>query len=262
MQLFDTHCHIHDVEFFNPEDAEAAFNRAIENGVETILCVGTSLEDSKRAISFAAAHPEHCRASIGIHPHEASKFTTEQIDNQLAELAELADKTEVVAVGECGFDFYYNDRAQVLGLQEQLLKGQIEIASKHNLPMSFHVREAFEDFWRVLEDYQGVKGVLHSFTDKPSHLKKALSNGLLIGINGIATFTTHKWQLDLLKSLELTTFVLETDAPFLTPTPLRGNINSPENVIYITKFLADLRGEGEDQIAKATTANAKKLFNL
>lgn len=262
MNLIDTHCHLHDPEFFTAEAAENALQASLLAGVSKIILIATSLEDSKRAIAFAHAHPENCYASIGIHPHEASKLNKQEITKQVKELETLAADTKVVAVGECGFDFYYNERKSALGLQEQLLRGQLEIAVKYNLPVSFHVREAFDDFWRVFEAYTELKGVLHSFTDRPNNLQRAIKNGLKIGVNGIATFTTHSWQRDLFKGLSIDSFVLETDAPFLTPSPKRGTINTPENVIYITNFLAELRGDSSETIANATTATAIKMFNL
>lgn len=262
MQYIDTHCHIHDPEFFPPEAAEQAYRQAVATGVRTIICIATSLEDSKRAIAFARAHPEHCRASIGIHPHEAANFSETELQWQLEKLAQLASEPEVVAVGECGFDFYYNEKNECFSRQKLLLEGQIAIALQHDLPMSFHVREAFDEFWSVFEQHEGLRGVLHSFTDRTVHLEKALQHGLFIGVNGIATFTNHTWQKELFKSIPLENVVVETDAPFLTPTPKRGTINTPENVIYITRFLAKLRGESERTIAKATTANAAALFRL
>jgi len=262
MELIDTHCHIHDLTFFTPEAAEEALEEAIHRGITKLICVGTTLEDSKRAIAFATAHPTHCWASIGIHPHEGSHLKDEEITDQLAQLSELAKDPKVVAVGECGFDFYYNDKKDCLAAQEALLRGQIKIALTYRLPLIFHVREAYEEFWRVFQDHTGIRGVLHSFTDTAPHLKRALQNQLLIGINGIATFTTHEWQRDLFRTVDTNKFVLETDTPFLTPEPKRGSINTPENVIYITEFLAELRGESEEIIAKATTANATKLFDL
>src|SRR5690606_38083648 len=109
MNLVDTHCHIHSPEFFTEAEAEVALRNAVEAGVTGLLCVATSLEDSKAAIAFANKHPENCWATIGIHPHEAKSFSEEQIDAQLNELADLAKDPKVVGVGECGFDFYYND---------------------------------------------------------------------------------------------------------------------------------------------------------
>ncbi len=262
MQLIDTHCHIHDTMLFSEEQAQQALRNAVQAGVTRLVCVGTSLEDSKRAVAFAVAHPEHCWASIGIHPHEATTLTSDEITRELEALAQLAESPKVVAIGECGLDFYYNDKNASLTSQEVLLRGQIEIALNYTLPIIFHVREAFEDFWRIFETYQGIEGVLHSFTDRPLHLERALRHKLHIGINGIATFTTHEWQKELFKTVNLNSFVVETDAPFLTPKPIRGIMNAPENVIYITKFLADLRSERELDIANATTANALRLFKL
>jgi len=261
MQLIDSHCHIHDREFFDADAAEAVYQRSVKQ-LEAMLLIGTSLDDSRQAISFAGMHPEKCFAAIGIHPHEAGKKSKQEIVEELQGLGLLADDPSVRAVGECGLDFYYNDRSEVLGKQTSLLEGQLQIATDNNLPVSFHVREAFVDFWPILDNFPDIQGVLHSFTDKPEHLEMALSRGLLIGINGIATFTSHSWQKELFKSVRIDSFVLETDAPFLTPNPIRGTINEPINVTYVTKYLAELRGEDEEYIAEHTTANARKLFRF
>lgn len=261
MQLIDTHAHLHDPEFFKLAEAEKVLKLSVKAGVDQIIGIGTSLEDSKNAIKFAHAYPENYAASVGIHPHMAAKLSEKEIDKQLVQLDALASDAKVVAVGECGFDFYYNDRKTDLKKQTRLLIGQLEIAKKYNLPVSFHVREAFDDFWPVYDQFK-VRGVLHSFTDRPGHLEKALERGLLIGINGIATFTSHQWQKDIFKTIPLEKIVLETDSPFLTPMPRRGTINSPENVIYITKYMAELRGEDESTVARTTTANARTLFGL
>jgi TatD DNase family protein len=262
MQYIDTHCHIHDTKFFNALEAEQALDQAIMAGVSKVILVGTSLEDSKRAVAFADRYPKHCFASIGIHPHEAAKMSEPEIDKALIELAQLAFEPKVVAIGECGFDFYYNKKSEHLAGQDQLLRGQLAIARDSSLPVCFHVRDAFDEFWQVFKQYEGITGVLHSFTDTAKNLNTGLSYGLKIGVNGIATFTTKDWQINLFKTLNLADFVLETDAPFLTPKPRRGTINTPENVIYITDFMAELRGETKETIAKATTATATKLFNL
>lgn len=265
MFLVDTHCHIHDPEFFSTEAAELALSNALKNGVKKVLCIATSLEDSKKAISFAKKHSNHCRASVGIHPHEGSNLTVKQVEDQLAELSDLAADPMVVAVGECGYDFFYNKREDCLKIQTKLLKEQIAIAADQNLPLSFHVREAFDDFWSVFEAAKkehAISGVLHSFTDSQQNADRAIKHGLFIGVNGIATFTKHSWQRKLFQKLPTKSIVLETDAPFLTPSPKRGTINEPGNVIYITKLLAELRGESEESIANATTANANKLFKL
>lgn len=261
MQLIDTHCHIHDPEFFESDAAETALEESIDAGVDKIIGIGTTLKDSKNAIKFAHKHPKHYWASVGTHPHEADKLTDEEIDKQLLELEKLASDSKVVAVGECGFDFYYNERSKALKKQTRLLEGQLQIAKKHNLPVSFHVRSAFEDFWPIYEKYK-VKGVLHSFTDTKLHLGQALKHGLLIGVNGIATFTKAEAQKQMFAQIPLEKMLLETDAPFLTPIPRRGTINTPKNVIYITSHMAELRGEDATTIATVTTTNATDLFGI
>jgi TatD DNase family protein len=261
MELIDTHCHLHDPEFFKSRDAEEAVKAAIDAGVTKLLGIGTSLADSKNTIKFAYKHPRHYWASIGIHPHEASNLTDSEIDQHLIELEKLASDPKVVAVGECGFDFYYHKRREMIKKQTRLLVGQLEIAKKYDLPVSFHVRGAYDDFWEIYDQFK-VTGVLHSFTDTKEHMKQALQRGLLFGINGIATFTKDLKQIEMFKLIPLESMILETDAPFLTPVPKRGTINTPENVIYITKFMAELRGEDVRTVASATTANARKLFGL
>jgi TatD DNase family protein len=261
MDLVDTHCHLHDPEFFDEVKTEEAFSSSVKAGVKKMIGIGTSLADSKKAIEFAKKHSENYWASVGIHPHEAGKLSEEDIEGHLEELEKLVSDEKVVAIGECGFDFYYNERDTHLKKQTMLLEGQLKIARKHDLPVSFHVREAFTDFWPVFDKYK-VKGVLHSFTDRPEHLEKALERHLLIGVNGIATFTSHSWQKEMFKQLPLESLVIETDAPFLTPHPMRGKINSPKNVIYITKYMAELRGEDVTIIAETTTNNARKLFGI
>lgn len=261
MKLIDTHCHVHSPEFFKPEDAEKVFTESVEAGVDIMIGIATSLVDSKDAIKFAHDHPESYWASVGIHPHEGSQITDREIDEHLKELEKLASDPRVVAIGECGFDFHYNSRDETKARQVRLLEGQLEIAKKYGLPVSFHVRAAFEDFWPVYEKYK-VPGVLHSFTDTIEHLRQAIEHGLYIGVNGIATFTKDEKQREMFKQIPIEKLLLETDAPFLTPVPVRGKINSPKNVIYVTDFMAELRGEDADSIASRTTTNARKLFGL
>jgi TatD DNase family protein len=251
-QLVDTHCHIHSDDY--PLSPDEVIENARRVGVNRLLCVGTSVADSKQAISFVANHPG-CWASIGIHPHEAQK------DRELfKEFASLVGTSKVVAVGECGLDYFYNHAPK----KEQVtaLRFQIELALEYDLPLIFHVRDAFDDFRLVIGEYHGIRGVLHSFTDTQQHLEWALAEGLYIGMNGIMTFTKKDWQLELARSIPLERIVLETDAPYLTPAPKRGNINEPANVQLVGEFLAKLRKESYDDFAQTTTQNAINLFSL
>lgn len=167
---------------------------------------------------------------------------------------------KIVAIGECGLDYFYTHSPKPA--QIKALHFQIQLALEHNLPLIFHVREAFDDFWPIFDQYQNIRGVLHSYTDNQANLDKALARGLHIGANGIMTFTKDQSQLHMIKSVPLQKLLIETDAPFLTPKPFRGKVNKPANARLVAEFLADLRGETPETLAKATTYNAQTLFNL
>lgn len=253
MQLVDTHCHIFADEY--SLDADEVIARAHAAGVGQLICVGTSAEDSAQAVDFVTARAG-CYASIGLHPHEAK-------DGQPAfdKLTALAQKSQkIVAVGECGLDYFYSHSPKTD--QRAALRFQIELALAHNLPVIFHVREAFEDFWPIFHDYPGVRGVLHSFTDSHANLAHALAAGLHIGVNGIATFAKSEAQRQLFRTIPLERLLLETDAPFLTPAPFRGKVNEPMQIRRICEFLAELRQEPAENIAAASTDNARQLFRL
>lgn len=280
MQLVDTHCHIHEAwRSVNGEDATAKLwtkgghpkaddliARAIEAGVAKMICVGTTLADSKLAVEFVQ-NRSNTWASIGIHPHEAKKYG----EKDLSEFASILENqplagtpkrhpAKIVAVGECGLDYFYAHSPKKD--QEKLLRFQIELALEHNLPLIFHVRDAFDDFWPIFDEYKGVRGVIHSFSAGKKELDEILARGLYVGLNGIMTFTKHVKQLDAAKAVPLEKLLLETDAPFLTPQPFRGNICEPKHVLTTAEFLANLRGESLQTLADATTQNAHTLFGI
>jgi TatD DNase family protein len=128
--------------------------------------------------------------------------------------------------------------------------------------MIFHVREAFDDFWPMFDQKSRIRGVVHSFTDSAENLNRAIERGLYVGVNGIATFAKDPVQIAVYKAIPLERLVLETDAPFLTPTPYRGSINEPKHIKEIVQFLSELRGESIEQLTRATTKNATNLFGL
>jgi TatD DNase family protein len=270
--LFDTHCHIQSVGQRAGErttrelwakagdtSIDEVIARAHENGVTQMLCVGCDLEDSKLAIE-AAQNRGSLYASIGIHPHEAQHFVDRQ--ELLNDFVVLATRPKVVAVGECGLDYFYTHSPKEA--QEEILKFQIELALKHDLAMVFHVREAFDDFWPIFESYPAgtIRGVLHSFTDSVENMQRAVDHGLYIGVNGIATFARDEQMRVMYRTIPLESLLLETDAPFLTPHPHRGTINEPKHIRVIAEFLETIRGESQQKLAEATTKNAKALFRV
>lgn len=270
MELVDTHCHIQSAGRHQGErgtrelwakapelTGDTLVSRAVEAGVSRLLCVGCDPADSQLAVDFARER-ENCWASVGIHPHEAKLYAGK--NEALEKFRQLAARPKVVAVGECGLDYYYEHSPRAA--QREVLKVQIELALQHRLPLIFHVREAFDDFWPVFDGYKGLRGVLHSYTDSADNLAKALDRGLYIGVNGIATFTKSASQLEVYRSIPLASLLLETDAPFLTPAPYRGSVNEPKRVGNVADFVAKLRGESRDVLARATTSNARQLFSI
>lgn len=222
-----------------------------------MICVGTSEESSRQAVEFSKKHAE-AYAAIGVHPHD-----TKDGYARLDELATDRPK-KLVAVGEIGLDYFYSHSPKEVQLQA--LKDQMELALKYDLPIIFHVREAFDDFWPLFEAYEAqfgaIKGVLHSFTDSQQNLEKAISKGLYIGVNGISTFTKDPMQQAMFDAIPLDRLIFETDAPFLTPAPYRGKVNEPAFIRVIAEFHALRRGISLEEISYITTQNARALFSL
>ncbi len=255
MEFVDTHCHIQFEDYgLETDDVLLAAN---SSGVTRLICVGCRLEDSQAAVNFAATR-EGVWASVGLHPHEARVYADKP--KTLNEFSRLASLPKVVAIGECGLDYYYNHSPAKA--QQKLLRFQIELALKRDLPVIFHVRDAFEDFWPIFDDYKDLRGVIHSFSSSPHVLEQILSRGLYVGLNGIMTFSKNAKQLAAAKAVPLNKLLLETDAPYLTPTPYRGTICQPKHVIVTAEFLTKIRGEDPAALAAASTRNALKLFNL
>lgn len=241
--LVDSHCHLHDPEWFTPDQQQDFLKNAEQDGVRELICIGTNPEDSLTAHDFASGH-DGVYWTYGIHPEFAGKFTPGD---------KVVPDDKLVAIGEIGLDYHYDgyDRTAQIRLFEQMLQLSLDLG----LPVSLHIREAFDDAWAVLDNFSEVRGVVHSFTGSKKCLKKALDRGFYIGVNGLSTYTTNP-----LPPLE--NMVLETDAPFLTPVPFRGTMNQPRYIRTIAEYLAGEMGVAEELIAEQTTKNARELFHL
>ncbi len=249
MQLVDTHCHIHSTDY--KKDAEVVYNDAYNKGISKIICVGTDEADSHLAVEFAQVH-DRVWASVGVHPHEAKKG--------VGNLKKLVGKEKVVAIGEVGLDYFYTHSPKQV--QIKLLEEQLQLAVDHQKPVIFHVREAYDDFWPIFNQFKGIKGVLHSYTDSMTNLEKALERDLFIGVNGIATFSKDIEQREMLQRAPLNRLLLETDSPYLTPSPHRGKVNEPAYVRLVAEYMRQIRSTTLEEIATQTTRNATYLFQI
>ncbi len=273
--LVDSHCHLHDHEWFTPEQAEDFLQQAHLCHVDQVVVIGTDPADSAQAQFFAATHQD-VFWTYGIHPDSANRlaewlsadaefFTkirtalASQPCTQLFETSATSITTSPaltpVAIGEIGLDYHYDqyDRTAQLQLFERML----QLARDLQLPVSLHIRghAAFADAWALLDNFPELTGVVHSFTGSKHELKRALARDFYVGVNGLATYSTIA-----LPPLEK--MLLETDAPFLTPVPFRGTINKPGYVCDIAAYLATNLGVSEEKIAEQTTNNVRELFKL
>lgn len=249
--LFDTHCHIHDTSFY-PDGREEVYDRARGADVAMIV-VGTSENDSVQAVQFASSH-DATWAVVGVHPHD-TQHGWAAIEQLLKNRSET-----VVGIGEIGLDYFYDNSPR--DVQIAALEQQLQWASDYSLPVSFHVREAFEDFWPIFDNFTQLRGILHSFTDTKETYEQAIKRGLYIGVNGISTFTKNSAQQELFAAMPLEKIVLETDAPFLTPQPYRGKINEPAYVRQVAEYHARIRAVSVEEVARVTTQNARTVFSV
>lgn len=260
--MVDSHAHIHFSEVY--KDIHDVLVRAKQAGVTHIINVGVNATDSRVALKLTRQrdirqgveddlYPQ-LFATAGLHPHEAA-----QADAALDVIHDMAE--DVVAIGECGLDYFKNHASQ--SEQDHALRAQLDIASEHNLPVIFHVRDAWADFFEVLADYPKIRGVIHSFTGHPSEVEQALRHGgFYFGLNGIMTFTKDQEQLEAARLVPADKLLLETDSPYLAPPPHRGKRNEPAFVLDVAEFVATLRGEELQKLTSQTTLNAIKLFDL
>lgn len=255
IELVDTHAHLQLENFAGELDKIIKDARRV--GVGKIIVPGIDVQSGIDGVKLSK-HYDCLFPAVGIHPHEAKDVGGTQM-RQIRNLIET-NRKEIIAVGECGLDYHYNNSSKKD--QKSLLEEHFQLALDCKLPLIFHVREAYKDFWPIFDNFPKVRGVLHSFTATQVELEQAIKRGLFIALNGIMTFTKNSTQLEAAKAIPKENLLLETDAPFLTPVPYRGKMCVPGHVRQTADFLATLRGEQLEGLAKQTSANAHKLFGL
>ena len=262
LMLTDTHCHL-DFDPFD-HDRDQVIDRAEKQGLNRILIPGVDLASSRAAVALAEQH-EIVYAAVGVHPNHGSAWTTETREN----LVELADHPKVVAIGEIGLDFYRDWTPH--SLQKRIFRIQLEIAAEVGLPVVIHNREAEDTTIPMLIEWQQVlqesgaelalkPGVLHSYSGNIKLAGSVLDAGFYLGITGPVTFKNALDTQEVARSIPADRLLIETDGPYLTPHPFRGQRNEPSYVYYVAEKIAELRGVSPEQVGKFTSDNAKNLF--
>jgi TatD DNase family protein len=248
----DTHCHL-DFPHFDA-DRKAVMARAREAGVARIVVPGTDLASSRRAVELAEAHPE-IFAAVGVHPNSTAGFGT----RELRELRELARSQKVVGIGEIGIDLYW--KSAPLEEQQRAFRAQIELAAEFARPIIVHDRDAHAEVMNVLRDAPPPAGaVLHAFSGDMAMAEAAVALGFYLGVDGPLTYKKNDGLRAIFAAAPLDRILIETDAPYLTPQAQRGRRNEPAYVRYVAEKLAEIRGTTVEQIGRATTTNADRLF--
>jgi TatD DNase family protein len=245
----DSHCHLQ----LAGGDEHVA--RAHEAGVEWMVCVGTDLQTSQEALELASSHPS-VYAAAGLHPHDASKLGAEW-----NELEPLAVSDGCIAIGECGFDLYYEHSPR--DEQETAFRWQIRLAKRVGKPLVIHSRDAWDDTFRVLDD-EGVpeRTVFHCFTGGPAEARHALDRGCYLSFSGIVSFKNAEPLRDAARLAPADRLLVETDSPFLAPEPYRGKPNEPAFVVAVGAARAKARGVSSEEVASLTAANAASVFGV
>jgi len=254
VRLIDSQCHLNYEGLAERQDE--VLQNARQQGVAGFLNISTRQREWSQIIAVAEREPD-VWASVGVHPHEADSHP----DLGAAALVEATDHPRVIAIGECGLDYYYDksDRAA----QRERFQAHIEAARQTGLPLVVHTRDAEEDTSEILEaavKQGGVTGVLHCFTGSAELARKGLDLGFHISLSGIVTFKNAQDLQETAKWLPADQMLVETDSPFLAPVPHRGQKCEPAFVADTARFVAELRGEDPEQLAQTTTANFFKLF--
>ena len=250
LRWIDSHCHLQ----LGPEESAAAVSEAVAAGVERMICIGTDLETSRHAVRLAARHPE-VWATVGLHPHDASRLNAEWGD--LVELAR--ESSRVVAVGECGFDLHY--RHSEPDAQEAAFRAQIRLAQELETTLVIHTREAWDETFAVLAS-EGVpaRTVFHCFTGGPGQAGTALELGAWLSFSGIVSFPKAPEVREAAALVPADRLLVETDAPYLAPVPHRGRRNVPAYLPAVGAAVADARGQTVEDVAAITRAAALEAF--
>ncbi len=249
--LTDTHCHL-DASAFDP-DRDDVISRARDAGTGVLITVGSGLESSETAVKLAGRY-DMVYAAVGVHPHDAKEFTPDTAER----IRELSAQEKVVAIGETGLDYHYDHSPR--DVQRRVFESHISLALELGLPVIVHSREAEADTLSILSASGVSRGVMHCFSGDLDMAEKVMAMGLYISFAGTVTFKNAERLREAAASIPDEYLLIETDAPYLSPVPLRGRRNEPSFLLHTAGKLAELRGVETEDIARITTLNAGRLF--
>ncbi len=261
--ITDTHCHLNLNHFI--DDLEAVLERAAVNGVKRILIPGVDLPTSQRAVQLAEKYTA-LFAAVGVHPNNANSWRS----GTIKEIEALSQHPKVVAIGEIGLDYYRRKASPET--QKAVFQAQLELAARRGLPVIIHNRESLQDLWPMLASWQTQlsrisaslierPGVLHAYEGSLETARKAFQLNFRIGVGGPLTYPKAVEKRDLVRRLPLSAILTETDAPYISPQPVRGQRNEPANVKIVVEKIAEITNLSVEQVAEATSQNADRLFH-
>ena len=251
--LFDTHAHMDDRAF--REDRDALIAGLPEKGVGLVMNPGCSLESSRNAVALAEKYP-HVYAAVGSHPDVADEVN----DTVLDEYRKLCKLQKVMAIGEIGIDYHYEDIPR--DLQKRAFRMQLELAREVKLPVIVHERDAHEDGMAIVKEFPDVTGVFHCYSGSAEMARQLVDLGWYIGFTGVLTFKNARKAIETAASIPLDRIVLETDCPYMAPEPFRGKRNDPGYIYRMAEKLAEIRGLSVEEIQNITTENGKRLYQI
>ena len=255
--IFETHTHFDDKAF--DEDRDEAIKAAVDVGVSRIVNVGASMDSSKTSVELALKYPE-IYAAVGVHPEDCESLTEEDI--QILKNYALDKGNKVVAVGEIGLDYYWDEPQR--DIQKKWFVRQLQLSKEVNLPIIVHSREAAKDTLDIIkEEHNGsTGGVIHCFSYGIEMAKEYLDMGYYLGVGGVVTFKNGRKLKDVVEYTPIDRIVVETDSPYLAPVPNRGKRNTSANLPFIIEEIASIKGMSPTQVEEATYENAMKLYKL
>lgn len=256
MKLIDTHCHLNSKEF--AENIEKFIARAQKNDVQKMIVVGFDVESSLKAVELAENY-ECLFAAVGFHPNDISHIP----EDKFAIIKNLLDHPRVIALGEIGLDYHYQNDEETKEKQIKYFKRQIALANIHQLPIIIHSRDAIKETLNALKEEKPLYGgVMHCYAGPKEMVQDFTNLGLYISLGGVVTFTNARVCKEVARETPLKFLLIETDCPYLAPNPYRGQQNEPSYIKYVAEEIARLRDLDIEDIAEWTTRNAERLFKI